>query len=356
MSNRKLVILGIAAAAMIVWAVVQSGISKRLAGGPAASGAYLLQGLEPSSIGSIVLQADGNTVTLARQGNSFVVIEKDNYPAQTGQINSLITSCLDIQTNELITSNRANFAELGVSDDKPEKLIKFLRADKSTIAGIIIGKVSNDTPGTYVRRLASDNVYLSANAPWLQTGAMDYIDKNLTTVKREDIVKVSVTGPDGGYVIKSEGKGNVLENVPAGKKAKASDVDQVFVALLNCPFNDVKKDAGDLNFDKTYVCQLKDSTVYTFNLASKNNKTYAKCTADFMDKSEVLKKTTQESEAELKAKEAKLLARDKADAFAKKTQGWVYEIPDWKAKNLTMKFADLIENEPNKPADANSVK
>jgi len=66
---------------------------------------------------------------------------------------------------------------------------------------------------------------------------------------------------------------------------------------------------------------LKDSTVYKFNFASKNGKTYAKCTSDFTDKSEVLKKNAQESEAELKAKEAKLLARDRAEALAKKTQG-----------------------------------
>ena len=356
MSNKKLVILGIVAAGMIVWAAVQSGISKRAAGGPATGGAYLLQGLDPAAIGSIVVQADGNTVTLARQGSNFVVVERNNYPVQTRQINSLITSCLDIKTDELITSNKANFADLGVSDDKPEKSIKFLKLDKGVIAGILVGKTSKDTPGSYVRLLSSDKVYLSTSVPWLQTTPMDYIDRNLTDIKREDITKVSVTAPDGSYVIKGTGgKGETLENVPAGKKEKLSDVDQVFVALTNCPFDDVKKDAGDLNFDRTYVCQLKDSTVYTFNVAAKDSKTFVKCTADFADKREVLKKTTQESEAELKAKEAKLLARDKAEAFAKKTQGWVYEVPEWKAKNLKMKFADLVENEPNKPAEPNQA-
>ena len=119
MSNKKLTILGIVAAGMIVWAAVQSKISSRPAA-TAMGGAYLLQGLDPSAIGSIVVQADGNSITLARQGEAFVVVNKDNYPAQTSQINSLITSCLDIQTSELITSNKDNFAQLGVSEDKPE--------------------------------------------------------------------------------------------------------------------------------------------------------------------------------------------------------------------------------------------
>jgi hypothetical protein len=42
---------------------------------------------------------------------------------------------------------------------------------------------------------------------------------------------------------------------------------------------------------------------------------------------------------------AKLLARDNATKFATKHQGWVYEISDWKAKNLTKELSDLIEDE-----------
>jgi hypothetical protein len=356
MSNRKLAILGIVAAGMIAWAAVQSGISKRSAGGSVA-GTYLVQGLDPSAIGIIAVQADGNTVTLARQDKNFVVIEKNNYPAQTSTINNLITSCLDIQTADIITSEKANFTELGVSDDKPEKAVKFLKPDKSVIAGILIGKNAKDTPGTYVRLLGGDKVYLSTNVPWVQTTAMDYIDRNLTDVKREDIAELSVTSPDGSFTITNEpNRGVRLENVPTGKKEKRSDTDQVFISLTNCPFDDVIKDASGLNFDRTYVWHLKDSTVYTFNVAPKGDKTFVKCTADFGDKSEVLKKNTVESEEALKAKEAKLLARDKAEAFAKKTQGWIYEIPEWKAKNLKINFADLIENEPNKPADANNTK
>jgi hypothetical protein len=355
MTNKKLTVLGIVAAAMAVWAVVQSQIANRTAGGTVA-GASLLQGIDPATIGSIVVQADGNTVTLSRMENNFVVVEKENYPAQTSQINHLITSCLDIQTSELITYDKGNYAELGVGDEKPEKAVKFLTADKKLIAGVVIGKAAKDTQGTYVRRMSDDKVYLSTNAPWLQTTAMEYIDKKLTDVDRTNIVKVSVAAPDGSYMITNDpNRGVVFENIPAGKIAKTNEVEQALTAITGIQFDDVKKDTGAITFDKIYICRLKDSTVYTLNLAAKDGKTYAKCSADFMDKSLVTKDiNVQESDAELKAKEAKLLARDKADAFAKKTQGWVYEIPEYKAKNLTIKFADLIENEPNKPAEPNA--
>ncbi len=352
MSYKKLAILGIVAAVMVAWAIVQSNISYRPVDDGVAAGATLLQGFDPMSIGSIVLQAEGNTVTLVRQGSGFVVVEKDSYPARTNQINHLITSCLDIQTTELITSDKANFTELGVSDDKPGKIIKFFKPDKSIIAGFIVGKAGNDTPGTYVRLISSDKVYLSTTVPPLLVSALEYVDRTLTDVEREDIDTVRGDSPDGSYVIMNEPvRGPVLMDVPAGKRAKPNWLDLVFSALTNLTFDDVKKNPGNLKFDRTYVCQLKDSTVYTISLASKDGRTYAKCAADFTDTSAVLKKSGIESAAELKAKEAKLLARDKAADFVKKTSGWIYEIPKPKARSLTISFPEMIEDEPAKPLD-----
>ena len=48
--------------------------------------------------------------------------------------------------------------------------------------------------------------------------------------------------------------------------------------------------------------------------------------------------------------ETKLLAWDQAEKFTQKCSEWVYEIPSWKADNLTKKFADLLE-EPKKEED-----
>jgi len=116
-----------------------------------------------------------------------------------------------------------------------------------------------------------------------------------------------------------------------------------------------------LTFDKQFICRLKDSTVYTLKIAQKDDKTYAVCEAEFTDKTPVLKGDEVESEEELKKKEAKLLARENTIKFTGKHQGWVYEIAEWKAKNLIKELSDLIEDE-EKPKeeveveDPNSIK
>ena len=117
-------------------------------------------------------------------------------------------------------------------------------------------------------------------------------------------------------------------------------------------------------FEKQYMCRLKDSTVYALRIAQKEDKTYVSCVAEFTDKTPVEKASVNqggevESEEELKKKEAKLLARDNATKFTAKHQGLVYEIADWKAKNLTKELADLIEDEEkteeNTAADPNTM-
>jgi hypothetical protein len=346
MSDRKLTLLGIVAVFMVIWAVVQSRVSNRPKVGTDRP-AYLIQGLDPADIDSIVLGTGEDEVTLKRQGRGFVVANKDNYPAKASEINNLITKSLEIQTSQFVTDNAANHEDLGLTEEKAKSLVKFFKPDSSLLTGVVAGKAKELGQGTYVRLASSDKVYVAPSIPWLGGTAMSYIEQELISVKREDIVSVTVSTAGGEYTLKTtdDGKSVVLENIPAGKKFKNNDGDSVFTALTSLRCDDVTKSSGDLTFDKQFICRLKDSTVYTLKIAQKDDKTYTTCQAEFTDKTPVMVGTKAEPEEELKKKEAKLLAQENAIKFTKKHQGWVYEIAEWKAKNLIKELSDLIEDE-----------
>jgi len=97
MSNKNLTILAVVAVFMVLWAVVQSRIANRRTV-QADAPAYLIQGLDPADIGTIVLGTGEDSVTLKRRGENFVVAGKDDYPAKTSEVNSLISKCLEIKT------------------------------------------------------------------------------------------------------------------------------------------------------------------------------------------------------------------------------------------------------------------
>ena len=350
MSNRKLLILSIVAALMIVWAVVQSRTDESPAGAPSGP-SYLVQGLDTAKVGSIVIGTGNDAVRLLRQGNRFVVGNKDNYPAATSKINDLITSCLDILTGGLITSNPANHDELQVSEEKAKSIVKFLKTDGKIITGVAIGKTDSQTRSTYVRLLSSYDVYATIEAPRIRDSAMDYIEKEIVDIGREDVVRVTVTGPNDTYTLRAGDSNDdniILENTPEAKKLKKSDCSQVLSALSSLSFNDVKRESDEdrkLKFENTYVSELKDKTVYTFHIAKAHEKNYVKCGAEYVGEIQMTKEKRKESEEELKNKEAKLLAHDRAIKFTDKHKGWLYEIPDWKAKNFTRELAELLQEE-----------
>jgi hypothetical protein len=349
MSNKKLTLLGIIAVGMVIWAAIQSHIPSKSKSELSTTG-YLIQGLNPAEISSIILGQGKEQVTLKLQNGRFFVVNKDNYPADTKQINDLITKCLDIQTTQFITEKKENHESLGVTEENSRTVIKFLKSDGSLLTGIIIGNNKEAGQGSYVRLANNDKVYVASQAPWISNGAMDYIDEALISADRNNIESVTVTSPEGQYCLKKKENSQdiILENIPAGKKLKDSESKSVFNTATDLRFTDVQKKPSDINessFDRQYICRLADSTVYTLNIAKKDTKTFVICKAEFTDTVPVTIKKEGESEEELKKKEAKLIARDKAKEFNEKHQGWLFEIADWKAQNLTKKLSDLLEDE-----------
>jgi len=355
MNNRKLLVLSIVAAVSVLLAIIQTHISKP---GPVASsaGASLIQGLEPASIGSIVIGTDENAVKLVRKGKVFVVGNKEDYPAETSRINKLIMACFDVQTLELTTGDPRNHEQLEVTPQKAKSIVKFLDKDGKLITGIIIGKTDSQTKVTYARLVSSSDVYSVTKTPTVKTSAMDYIDKDITNIETGDVVRATLTGPEGSFTIRTDANDTVvIDEMPEGKKLKTSDAKNVLGALSNLSFSDVKKESSfgkdELKFDNVFVCELKNSTVYTFDIATVKDKTYARCSAEYTaDMTNII-----QEKGKLKTKETKLLARDAALDFTDKHKGWVYEIPHYKVENLTKKLSELLE-EPKKEEKAESPK
>lgn len=352
MSNKKLTILGIVAIVMLILAgLVRLG--SRHQGSQISGQSYLIQGLDPANIGSIILAgAGGEQVTMIRRGTHFVVAEKGDYIAKTEEINGLINTCFDLKIDELITKIAVNHEDLGVTKATAGHAVKFLDKGGNDIIGFFL---SSTTPegNAHVRLTSSDDVYLMTTSPQLTASAIDLVDSDILSIEQDNVESVTVTGAEGIYTLKRQGDDGeiVLDGeMPEGKQFKGSDYRSVFSALTNLRFDDVIRDASrplDLKFDATYMCKVKDGTVYTLAIGKIDDKTYISCDAMHADKTMVAKERRVESEEELKGKEALLIARDNAKGFSTRHAGWVYEIPEYKAGNLTKTLSDLLEDVPD---------
>ncbi|MCF7958281.1 MAG: DUF4340 domain-containing protein [Phycisphaerae bacterium] len=387
MSDKKLAVLGLVAAVMVVLAVAISAMSNRVKKTTQVE-RPLIQGLDTKVIARIELGAGEKHANLILQGKQFVLADMDNYPALTSKVNELIGNCLDIKVAEMVTDNPENHADLevdidikGKEDRVTKNIVRFYDKDDKLITGLIIGKRDPQAGGSYVRQISDDNkvsnqVYVSPNVKWLQMTGLNYAEKKLFMVDKENIARVTVSHGQRSYTIKSDQEGNAaLENIPEGKQAKGTEYNSVFSAATRLEMAGVQQESAEtknLDFNITYVVELKDSTICTFKMAQEGDKTYAVCQSSFGDMKglqEIQKKINQtmstgqqtESDEKIEENDAKIKAYQASGDFTKKHTGWVYEIPSWQAGNLTKKLDELIEDVPveEKPkagADAGEAK
>ena len=358
MSTKKLALLALVAVGMVMWAISLSHQTNADKGALSAP-TYLLQGLDLKDVTGIEIGAGEDKVLLQRQGDTYVVTNKDSYPVNVEQVNELITNCLDIKTAELYSSNPENHELLECTEEKAKNVIKFLKGDAELLTGIVVGKSKDEGQGTYVRLVASDDVYVTQKAPWFKTQATDYLDQELLAEKQEDVQLVQVKTGEDTYTLNraEEGDAFELEGMPAGKKLRDNESKSVANALSSLRFDDVKKGpVKDLAFSDAFVCQLKSGIVYKLALAKDDDKTYATCGAEYKGKKATIDPSKVDSKEELKAKEAILKAQEKAVKFQERHKGWVYEIPSWKSEALGKPLYDLLEDlpKPAAPVDVNA--
>jgi hypothetical protein len=353
MTDRKLSLLAIAAVIVAGGAILQSRLAHRAGASAMFQSSPLIQGLALDAIARITITSEKGekTTTLEKKDKQFVVVDKNGYPANVSAVNTLLNNCLDIRTTEHITSDAANHADLGITDQTARYGVRFFNAEGKEITGVLISEMQSNPDGAFARLTTSNEAYFIQSPPWLSTGPIDYIDSTLIQADRAKMRKVIVKGPSGEYVLTSADGSDVvvLEPMPEGKQFKGTTYRSVFGALSGLRCEDVMSDEKapeGLAYNQSYVCQMEDTTVYTVMLGKLDEKTYVTLSAEFLDKTPVEKERRVESEEELKKKEAKLLAIDAVEAFNQRHKGWVYQIPSYKATELTKKMEELLEDKP----------
>ncbi len=359
-TNARLIALGIAAAVLTIVAGILywPGKPKK---SDVEKDALLIQGLDLNKIRQITIDSKDNDVSLSRRDKTFVVDDRSNYPAATEKVNGLITKVLDIRCAEKVSGSAKSHEELGVEEDSEDAtVIRFFGEDKDKpLIAVVLGKYSERGSGVYVRLLSKDTVYASKESVWISKGPTDYMDTDLIKVDKADIEKVSVSTPDGSYLLTPKDGKVVLDSVPDKKQPKQSELDSVFEALTSSVyFSDVMKEGEKkLEWKNMYSAQLSTHLTYILQLAGDGDKHYTRLRLIGPSNEQIQQSSqirTDASKEDLEKKDAVLQAMDKAKEFNEKHSGWVYELSSWTAEKLCKPKKDLVEDIPD-PDDPEEI-
>src|SRR5262245_54421731 len=194
MQKRYLIPLGAAtlvlvAIAIAVLATGDRGVSQ------AAPGVRAVPALagKLGDVASVSVVHDGSTVTLIRDGDSWLVAEKGNYPANAAKISQVVLAMADLELVEPKTQKADRYSRLEVED--PGSLVSVKAKSGATLAELIVGKRRYDRLGA-----GNDGVYVRKpgdSLAWLARGALDpsgempsWLDRRILDIPESRIAKV----------------------------------------------------------------------------------------------------------------------------------------------------------------------
>jgi hypothetical protein len=335
MQKRSLILLASATVVLVALAIfalasADRGVSRAAPGEPA----FPALAAKLGDVASVTLWRDGSSLTFVRDGGSWLVSEKGNYPANTAKISQLVLAMADLTLVEAKTQKPDLYPRLELDEPDKGKSAQVSVKDKAggIIAQGIVGKRRYDRLGA-----GNDGVYLrkpgDAQA-WLARGSVDpsgepssWLDRRILDISEKNIAKVSLTQADGAKLVISRASPDAkfaVEDPPADAKFKSeATISGPATALETFDLDDVKPGTELSVPDKDVVT----TSFTTFDGLTVDIRMLQRDKTDWIAIS-----ATGSGPAEAEAKK-----------IDERVSRWSYAIPSYKANLLKTKLADLIE-------------
>lgn len=354
MQTRTLLVLGLATAAAVVgagWALNrQPEVRTEIAtGGP------LFPDLmnRVNDVTRIDLASSKGTATIARDGDLWVVLQKDGYPADPNLVKAAVVGIAQATIVDARTALPDLYDRIGVQDPDTQGSTSTrltLGAGDKPLASLILGNESGrggagQAATLYARKPGEAQSWLVRGpAERLEADPMRWVDRTVPRLPRERLASVVIRQPDGTELRLSRpspaDKTFTATGLPEGAQPKASAIDETVGALGYLTFEDVgKADPAWFENGTTAVFRSFDGLVLTVRQTKHADARWLTFDAAFDAEAA---KAHPGAEGLLKPEEAEAQAKDWQARFA----GWSYKVYDALGEDFARKPDDVVQKEP----------
>ena len=333
----------------------------------------------------IKIQTNQETLTLTKIEDVWSVKENDNYPAAINKVRELVLGVGNLKLVEPKTKKPKNYPRIGLQDVTEEGStsthITIIAGSDKKLADLIIGnskqaKSDASQKSYYIRKTDDPQSWLAdGNLPdkW---EPKDWLDVDIIEIQRERIQQVKVSHEDGELVYIHRNNSNVrdftLDSLQPGEQVTAPyEVNNIATTFTKMTFDDVVSAANAGVSDKpvySAILTTFDGLEITFMPFAKDDKHFAKYSARFNEeaaKTNQEKLSQQEStekpgestpeaapadpHAAISKKEVDLKSaeevKQEVEQYNKRWQNWMYQLPEFRVKNIGKKKADLLKKD-----------
>ncbi|PWH13646.1 MAG: hypothetical protein DDG58_13680 [Ardenticatenia bacterium] len=150
-------------------------------------------------VGLTITDRDGNTVVLAKEGQDWVLPQRDNYPVVSSRVTDLLAKLERIRTNRLIAQTEGSHRQLQVAADDFNRKIEVKMKDGGTRT-VYLG-TSGGGSATHVRAGDQKEVYLTGELLSWDVGATEsnWVETLFFTVPQTATLGITLQNAQGTF-------------------------------------------------------------------------------------------------------------------------------------------------------------
>lgn len=297
----------------------------------------LLDGID--RLAAISVRTDGGRLTVHKTARGWGLKERGDYPVPFEKVRATVLGLAALEKTEPKTARPEGFARLGVEDVEAagarSREVSLLDAQGVPLARLIVGKPApgqGGEGGLYVRIPGEPRAWAVRGGVDPGADARDWVDRRLTDVPADDVVRISVRHPDGTTLTidRSDGEAGpwALKELPKGSRIRrADDLADIAATLAGLTLEDLRP-VTEVEFaaDRTTSARFETRDGRAFGL-------------DLVDLGD-----------ERWIRLALPAASAPAPAGAPPaTAAWAYRVPAWKVSPLQRRLADLTDSPKTAP-------
>lgn len=247
MKTKQLLILG---AIFIVLAVVillfenpfgQSEYEKKV-----ETAMPLFPNFDAEQVMEIEITAAGETTTLSKQNDSWVVASMDNYPADSEGVAELLSKVTEFKNTQRVSNNPEKQAEFEVDSTGVEA--KLMNANNEVLAHLFVGKTTPGFLSSYVRPADANDVYVAQG--YLQSvfdkGTRTWKDRTIFSFNKGIVTQLNIISPEETVELRLDAEGTWQMLKPVVAAAKTTEVDALLTTFSELDTDDFAQATDEL--------------------------------------------------------------------------------------------------------------
>ncbi|NNE92708.1 MAG: DUF4340 domain-containing protein [Verrucomicrobiales bacterium] len=376
-----LVVLTVGVIAVIVKFTGGGGISE-VTSGDSTSRKKVMPDFPINEVAAVEILDRENSVTIKKGENTWVVAERDDFPADVKSILGMIRTVFDLKIGQPITIGPGHLSRLGLSDptaddagedSKTATILNFKDAEGKELAALWLGKIderqdnqpnpfsggfSTTDAGRFVKPGDSNAVFLVEETfDMAKTDPKEWIDDAFFSVEQLKSIELKTGEPKEDWKLQREDLPDdfVLVGAKDDEELDSTRITAMKSAFSSPSFDDVftGEEAKEQPTDRaTFILETFEGFTYKISIGEENETNELPLRFEVSAKLEEKRKPGEEESDEEAKKLDELFANNlkrKKEKLAKEkslAEGRVYKVRNFLTSSLLKKRSELLKPPP----------